>query len=134
MEEGSHFKRSNAWAQFIVAGGLLAFFRFFPIPMHPKFSVCGFLWLTGRPCPLCGMTRGLSALTHGRWLEAVRFNWLSPIVLLILCAGLIRGMLQLWGREPDWSFVPEMARRNFWSAFVVTLLSYGVLRFFRLLP
>lgn len=124
----------DAWWQVSVTGLLLAFFGLYAVPAHPKFSVCGFLWLTGRPCPLCGMTRAISALAHGQWLDGLRFNALSPVILLILCAGLVRGILRLLHAEPEWSFVSGILRRNFWSFLVILFIGYGLLRFVRLLP
>ena len=34
----------------------------FSVPADPAVRLCGFHWLTGRPCPLCGLTRALFAL------------------------------------------------------------------------
>ena len=42
------------------------------------------LWLTGLPCPLCGLTRGLFALAKGHWAAAVRFHPLSPLALAMI--------------------------------------------------
>ena len=38
---------------------------------------CAYRQLFGRPCPTCGLTRGFSALSHGRFDEASRYNFLS---------------------------------------------------------
>lgn len=38
---------------------------------------CAFRQIFGRPCPTCGLTRGFSALSHGRIDEASRYNFLS---------------------------------------------------------
>lgn len=53
-------------------------------PPATPFSVCGFHWLTGRPCPFCGLTRGLFALAHGRWAEASHLNALTPLAFAML--------------------------------------------------
>ncbi|HBY61517.1 MAG TPA: hypothetical protein DEH78_16975 [Solibacterales bacterium] len=57
--------------------------RFAPLP---AVSVCGFHWLTGRICPLCGMTRALAALSRGEWTRALEFHALSPLVLAVAVA------------------------------------------------
>src|SRR5205807_8780089 len=44
--------------------------------------VCGFHWLTGRLCPLCGLTRGLFQLAKGHWQAAIDYHALSPLVFL----------------------------------------------------
>ncbi|MGA2770129.1 MAG: DUF2752 domain-containing protein [Bryobacteraceae bacterium] len=78
------------------AGLLLAGLCYFA-PPDPGFRLCGFRWLTGRPCPFCGVTHALFALAKGHWGEAVRFNGLSPLALAMLFAlpwnGRIRGHL-----------------------------------------
>jgi hypothetical protein len=74
---------------------------YFSLPSHPLFQVCGFHWLTGRPCPLCGMTRALFALAKGHVTEAVHFNALSPLgfvmLLSLLWNGPFTGRLWAWG-------------------------------------
>jgi hypothetical protein len=62
----------------ILVGAVLVFLRLFSPPAIP---VCGFQWLTGLLCPLCGMTRGLCALAKGNWSEAIGYHALSPLVL-----------------------------------------------------
>ncbi len=53
-------------------------------------TLCPFRLLTGLPCPGCGMTRSLVALTHGDVLGALFFHPLGPIVALALVALLLR--------------------------------------------
>jgi len=55
-------------------------------PPDPGFRLCGFHWLTGRPCPFCGLTHALFALAKGHWREAIRCNGLSPLALAMLFA------------------------------------------------
>lgn len=43
---------------------------------------CPFRWLTGWPCPGCGMTRAFGALVQGQWERALSLHPLSPIVAL----------------------------------------------------
>jgi len=45
---------------------------------------CTFKQLSGHECPSCGMTRGFSAMSHGRSGDAYRYNRASP-VLYLLC-------------------------------------------------
>lgn len=68
-------------------------------PADPLFSVCGWKWLTGRPCPFCGLTRALCALAKGRWSAAIEFNMFSPLVFAALVA--------LW-----WKYGSELLRRT----------------------
>jgi hypothetical protein len=55
-------------------------------PPEPGFRLCGFRWLTGRPCPFCGLTHALFALAKGHWGDAIRFNGLSPLAFAMLLA------------------------------------------------
>jgi len=63
---------------------LLAFLYFVSVPAEPRYPLCAFHWLTGRPCPLCGLTRGIFALAKGRFREAEHFNALSPLGFALL--------------------------------------------------
>jgi hypothetical protein len=67
------------------AAFLLAALCYFT-PPEPGFRLCGFRWLTGRPCPFCGLTHALFALAKGRWHEAILFNSLSPLALAMILA------------------------------------------------
>ena len=74
-----------------------ALWRFTP-PVHPAFHLCAFHWLTGRPCPLCGLTRAMFELAKGHWRAALGFNALSPLALAMLLALFweIPGRSRLW--------------------------------------
>ncbi len=48
---------------------------------------CPFRQITGWPCPTCGATRALAALTQGRLIEALSFNPLVAAVSLFLMAA-----------------------------------------------
>jgi len=126
--------RPGAVWQVVLAGLMLIFLRLSPVPMHPKFVVCGFHWLTGRPCPLCGMTRALSVLVKGDWLSAIHANALSPLMLAIFCGAILGGAMRLAGSDFFARFVPGILRRNFWTACVLLFLIYGVVRFFQIVP
>jgi hypothetical protein len=75
-------------------------------------QLCGFRWLTGRPCPLCGLTHALFALAKGHWREAIRFNGLSPLAFAMLFA------LPWNGRVRD----------RLWTAGLAAFALYGVCR------
>lgn len=46
--------------------------------------LCGFHWLTGHLCPLCGLTHALTALAWGRPMEALALHPLSPLAAALL--------------------------------------------------
>ncbi len=101
-----------------VAAGvsLLALLLCYQPPAQPAFQLCGFRWLTGRPCPLCGLTRAMFALAKGHWSEALGFNALSPLAFAML-AGLF------------WNDGPIMTSRV-WTCGIVAFAIYGVCRIF----
>ena len=71
---------------------------YFTPPMDPSVRLCGFHWLTGRDCPLCGLTRALFALAKGRWSQAIQFNALSPLGFTMLFALIldVAWLTRLW--------------------------------------
>jgi hypothetical protein len=75
---------------------LFAGLWYFSLPAEPAVQLCGFHWLTGRPCPLCGLTRALFALAKGRMAEAVHFNALSPLGFAMLFALFWDGSARAW--------------------------------------
>jgi Protein of unknown function (DUF2752) len=92
---------------------LLASLWYSSPPANPVFQLCGFHWLTGRPCPLCGLTRALSALAKGHWSEAIHFNALSPLGFVMLF-GLF------WSKSP--------VTRRLWTFGIAAFAGYGVYR------
>jgi hypothetical protein len=82
------------------------------VPADPAVRLCGFHWLTGRPCPFCGLTRALFALAKGHWREAVHFNALSPLGFAMLFALFWNGRIRAW----------------LWTGGVAAFAVYGVFR------
>jgi len=91
---------------------LLAFLHFVSVPAEPRYRLCAFHWLTGRSCPLCGLTRGIFALAKGRLSEAEHFNALSPLGFTMLFS-------LFWCNQ--W-------RASFWTCGVAAFALYGLLR------
>jgi len=94
------------------AGLLLAALWYFTAPDEPALRLCGFHWLTGRPCPLCGLTRAFFALAKGHWAEAVHFHALSPLAFAMVFA-------LFWNGK---------ASRRLWSVGSAAMVFYGALR------
>lgn len=70
----------------------------FTPPAEPSVRLCGFHWLTGKDCPLCGLTRALFALAKGHWGQAISFNALSPLGFTMLFALILNApwTARLW--------------------------------------
>jgi len=78
----------------------------------PDLPVCAFRSLTGRPCPLCGLTHAFFALAKGHFAEALHWHALSPLAAVLL-VGVI------WNS-------PRMAR--LWTPSLCAFACYGILR------
>ncbi len=98
----------------------LAFCVLYDPSAGPAIPLCGFHWLTGRPCPLCGMTRALCALAKGDWSAGIHFHALSPLVLGLLAWFCWSGVTQ--------TPAPALLRRHGWTALIAVFAAYGLLR------
>jgi hypothetical protein len=97
-----------------LAASLFATLWTFTPPADPHFRLCGFYWLTGHPCALCGMTRAMFAMAKGRFAEAIGFNALAPLGFAMMFA-------LFWSSK-----IPG----RIWSASAAILAVYGICRFF----
>lgn len=104
----------RAGPRILAAVGLLAALRWITLPAAPRWRLCGFHWLTGRPCPLCGVTRGLFELAKGHWRAALHFNPLTPLAFAMVFALLWTGL----------------ARARLWTAGLAAFAAYGLYRVF----
>ena len=97
-----------------IAGAALLFLVFWwaAPPDDPAVRLCPFYWLTGRPCPLCGITRAFCALAKGHWAQAIHFHALSPLAFAML--------FSLFWRT-RW-------RAPLWSTGLAAIVIYGVFR------
>ena len=82
------------------------------VPAEPKLRLCPFHWLTGWPCPFCGITRGLFSLAKLHWREALRFHALTPLALAMILS-------LFW----DWRW-----RARLWKVGLAAFAVYGVCR------
>lgn len=98
------------WGRLGVAAAVFALLR----SVTPAFILtCPMMWLTGLPCPLCGLTRAMFLLAKGEWTNAVELHALSPLI-----AGAAVGVAVL-GQA-------RMARYWVWLALLVGI--YGGVR------
>lgn len=92
------------------------------LPLDPPDVVpCGFLKLTGAPCPFCGTTRAFTSMGHGLLTQAVSISPLAAI-LYAATAGLflfaLAGCVQPGPLEPLRRIGADLLRRR-WVWFAV---------------
>lgn len=95
------------------------------------FSLCLTSSLLGRPCPLCGLTRSVTCISHLDFAQALHYHPLGFLVygimiglsvfLLVPAEGTTRLRAWLTTSWVDW--LPA-------SAFLTVLFGYGLWRFF----
>lgn len=87
-----------------------------PCPVH---------FLTGFYCPGCGTARGVHALLHGRFLQALDFNPLMVISIPFLGYAIISQVLfYIRGKG-----LPQVIKHPFWIwAIFVLIIVYTILR------
>jgi hypothetical protein len=98
----------------VIAAALFAILWAYTPAAEPRFHWCGFYWLTGRPCALCGLTRAMFALAKGHFTEAVRFNALAPLGFAMVFALFWNGRIT----------------GKIWTAGMAAFAIYGVCRIF----
>jgi len=79
------FKYTAAIIIFIIASVYVITFLA-PVSFFQTIPLCPLKFWTGIPCPLCGMSRAFAGISHGEFLEAVRYHPLSP---LFYAAGIL---------------------------------------------
>lgn len=100
--------RREAVLRAVIAASLLMGGTLFHPADPPWIRLCGFYQLTHFDCPLCGLTRGICALLHGEWRQALRFHPLAPLALAWL-GGLLAVSLASAG---GWEWAPPAAFRS----------------------
>ena len=111
-----------------ISGSILMLLALLPIPLQPQVSLCGFLWLTGRPCPFCGMTRALALLLKGDFALAVSFHPLSPLMLTALLGLFIGGPFWVIWERAGLQTLPKKSTRFVCAGYLLIFLAYGAWR------
>ena len=96
-EPGENPHRFSLWARvrgFVLPALLCAAFVA-PMPERGRLlglpTLCMFRYLTGLPCPGCGLTRSCVCFAHGHFGESLAYHPLGPLVFLTLAfLGLLR--------------------------------------------
>jgi len=93
--------------------GLAAVRPLIPFEFVPP---CPLKTITGVPCPLCGMTRGVTALVHGDFARALLMNPASYVAVALALLLLVQ-----WRTKrvviPVWVIVTVLASMWAWQLF-----------------
>ena len=111
-----------------LSGSILMLLALLPIPLQAQTSLCGFLWLTGRPCPFCGMTRALACLLKGDFALAMSFHPLSPLILTALLGLFIGSPFRVIWERAGLQTLPKKNIRFVWTGYLLVFLAYGAWR------
>ena len=89
-------------------------------------SICLLRWVTGMPCPTCGVTRAFRAVGQGAMAEALAFHPLGPVLYVVFVVVMVRSAgVAVRGR----TWLDRTARVLVWSIPVLamaTLVTYAV--------
>ena len=80
---------------------------------------CGFRWLTGLPCPFCGMTTAFAHMARGELGAALGAHALGPLAYVLAWVLGLRALLGLLRGTP---LVPERLRSRLTGQVVLALL------------
>ena len=100
----------------LVGGAMLGIAAVRPLVPFEFVPPCPLRTITGIPCPMCGMTRGVTAVVHGDFGHALFLNPAS-----FLAIGLAVLLLFQWRTKrvviPVWVIVTVMALMWAWQLF-----------------
>ncbi len=112
--------RIEAVAVLLIAAGVLVTARLLtPSPQgfgtHEQLLVipCAFRWITGLPCPMCGMTTAFALMARGDVLAALGAHVLGPplyVVAWLLGANAAVALVRGRSALPGWLSGPRGAR------------------------
>lgn len=92
----------SLWALVVVVARLVGYYT------GNEPDLCLFHRLTGEPCPTCGTTRGLLALTRGAWRES--FLW-NPMTVTVAALGSLAMMGRvITAKTMEFEFTPREKR------------------------
>lgn len=83
---------------------------------------CAFRWITGLPCPMCGMTTSFTLMARCEPLAALGANVLGPPLYLATWLLLANGLAALARRRPP---LPQWLRRAQGARWVLIVIGAG---------
>ena len=78
-------------SKFIPAAVAVATLAVLAVLVLTDHYMCPFKFITGIPCPACGMTRACLAVTHGDFRSSFHYHPLWPVVVPTVLAEILNG-------------------------------------------
>lgn len=99
-EKGRDGSRTKESLTLVILGILFLLSRSLNIETVEGIPLCLFYQTTHLECPGCGLIRSFISLSHGRLLDAVRWNAMGPLICLFSISYGIRSIKILLGKSP----------------------------------
>ncbi len=95
----NRLRNNFSFLPLIVLPTLFGLSFFLQVKQVTPFPLCLFYEISHLPCPGCGLVRSFISISHGHFLEAIRFHALGPLVYLFFIFYFVRELLGLCGQK-----------------------------------
>ena len=109
-------------------GGFALIVSFFLPTEGLGVTMCWFKWLSGLPCPGCGLTRSVTCISQGQFSKAVAFHPFGPLVYALFVANVLMLGVSAAKRESIKAKIAAADRwlRPVYMTIVAAFLAFGV--------
>ncbi len=109
----------------LLVGGIVVYTLFDPNKSvwMPK---CPFRLLTGWNCPACGLQRALHALLHGKFTEALSYNYFFVVSIPYVIALLVAEVLKRIPRGDN--FIRAVEHPVLARVYIILFIAWGIIR------
>ena len=121
-------KKPSVWLLLILlllVGGVIIYTLFDPT-QYVWMPKCPFRLLTGWNCPACGLQRAAHALLHGKFAEALSYNYFFVISIPYLIVLLVAEVLKRTSRGE--AFIRAAEHPILARIYIILFLVWGVAR------
>ncbi len=99
----------------LASGIALYLFKVDLLELLPKTHFCLFHLITGFACPFCGTTRAFLAMGQLKLMEAISFNPLSVILLVVMVIYLCFKKIPSWLQHNAWAYLFAFTAIMVWA-------------------